>query len=585
MSDNAMMEAGDILFNGPISFSIGRGHTPTSLQQPGGVYLPSVLFDPSVLNRLMSSQGLRMTLVAPLGPQAEWFPDLLNKKRLSVSVIRSYRAALSLVLWELSLLVKGFEQSSSPRELKPQTWDVSLVLKSFTKSPYEPLHCSSDWNLMLKAIFFLALASSKRVGELHDLSYEVKHTRGWGSLSFEFVLEFVAKTQSTSAHDDRFISFSIPSLNDLWVVMLKSVRAHDVKGIGPSLAFKKNLAVHRGLSAGTWLCQSTFASFYLKDVSHRSADTFFLGKVWIYLLACIVGWGLSLWLFQKARSQFSGKPAVTLNWATFFSWAVILQVPLSRQPADFISQTLIGWWLLVSFVIATAYRSSLIAHLAVQSKTTPIDSFEDMIRQTDWKWGAEAKMFTGAVVAYFQTTTDPIAAKVHKHLQKLSEEDALQKVLRGGFSYMHWYNHISSVIQSYTDHLGVSPFYIGQKGTTILTDFGWGFRKGAPYKDRFNLMTNRLIEAGIISHWTSDIMASRVKENGKLRDKNQAHNTIMYHENIQIILHLSHLTGVFLLLLLGYALACLILLSEVMIVKWQKKKTTLFFMAQSDEGP
>ncbi|XP_066985095.1 glutamate receptor ionotropic, delta-1-like isoform X2 [Macrobrachium rosenbergii] len=311
----------------------------------------------------------------------------------------------------------------------------------------------------------------------------------------------------------------------------------------------------------------------------------FTGNVWLCLLACIVGWGLSLWLFQKARSQFSGKPALTLNRAIFFSWVVILQVPLSRQPADFISQTLIGWWLLVSLVIATAYRSSLIAHLAVQSKTTPIDSFEDMIRQKDWKWGAEEKMFTGAIVAYFQTTTDPVAKTVHKYLQKLSEEEALQKVLKGGFSYMHWYNHISSVIQSYyTDRLGNSPFYIGQKGTTMLTDFGWGFRRGAPYKDRFNLMTNRLIEAGIISYWTNDVMALRVKENGRRRDRQQAHNSVMYHENSQIILHLSHLMGVFLLLLLGYTLASLILLSEVMLVKWQQKKTPLRFLAQNDEG-
>ncbi|XP_066985100.1 uncharacterized protein [Macrobrachium rosenbergii] len=232
----------------------------------------------------------------------------------------------------------------------------------------------------------------------------------------------------------------------------------------------------------------------------------FTGNVWLCLLACIVGWGLSLWLFQKARSQFSGKPALTLNRAIFFSWVVILQVPLSRQPADFISQ-------------------------------------------------------------------------------KLSEEEALQKVLKGGFSYMHWYNHISSVIQSYyTDRLGNSPFYIGQKGTTMLTDFGWGFRRGAPYKDRFNLMTNRLIEAGIISYWTNDVMALRVKENGRRRDRQQAHNSVMYHENSQIILHLSHLMGVFLLLLLGYTLASLILLSEVMLVKWQQKKTPLRFLAQNDEG-
>lgn len=68
--------------------------------------------------------------------------------------------------------------------------------------------------MTLKAVFLLALASAKRVGELQDLSYDVKHTRGWKSLAFEFILEFIAKTQNTSVHDERFVSFSIPSLGD-----------------------------------------------------------------------------------------------------------------------------------------------------------------------------------------------------------------------------------------------------------------------------------------------------------------------------------------------------------------------------------
>ncbi|XP_064095163.1 phosphatidylinositol-3-phosphatase SAC1-like [Macrobrachium nipponense] len=40
-------ETGDILFSGSRSFSVSGGRIPTSLGQPGGVYLPSFLFDPS----------------------------------------------------------------------------------------------------------------------------------------------------------------------------------------------------------------------------------------------------------------------------------------------------------------------------------------------------------------------------------------------------------------------------------------------------------------------------------------------------------------------------------------------------------
>lgn len=51
-------------------------------------------------------------------------------------------------------------------------------------------------------------------------------------------------------------------------------KAHDVRGLGPSIAFRKNLSIQRVLRAGTWNHQTTLTSFYLKDVTHRSFDTF-----------------------------------------------------------------------------------------------------------------------------------------------------------------------------------------------------------------------------------------------------------------------------------------------------------------------
>ena len=242
------------------------------------------------------------------------------------------------------MLIRSFEQSCPPRDLRPPEWDVTLVLCSLTRAPYEPLRESSDRDLTLKTVFLLALASAKRVSELHGLSSLVKHTRGWGSVCLEFVPEFVAKTQNPSVPDTRFESFSIPSLGDFvgfdadelllcpvralrhylkrtqrlrpglrrlftstgrekkevskntisfWLreVIRKAyssadsgpppsrVRAHEVRGIAPSLAFKRNFSVQQVLRAGTWSCQTTFTSFYLRDIAHRSLDTFSLGPV------------------------------------------------------------------------------------------------------------------------------------------------------------------------------------------------------------------------------------------------------------------------------------------------------------------
>ena len=56
-------------------------------------------------------------------------------------------------------------------------------------------------------------------------------------------------------------------------------RAREMRGIAPSLLFKKNFAVDQVLKAGTWSRHATFTRHYLRDLAHRSLDIFHLGPV------------------------------------------------------------------------------------------------------------------------------------------------------------------------------------------------------------------------------------------------------------------------------------------------------------------
>ena len=194
-----------------------------------------------------------------------------------------------------------------------------------------------------KTLFLLALTSAKRVGELHALSHLVSHSAGWGEVSFSFVPGFVTKTQDQSSPDPRFESFTIPAVpksrdspNGRLLCLVRAVRlyltrtaqhlprcerlfvtsgrtkkeiskntvsfwlrrvvslayqlsgrplltssplARETRGIAPSLLFKKNYAVSQVLKAGTWRRHTTFMRHYLRDLSHKSLDTFNLGPV------------------------------------------------------------------------------------------------------------------------------------------------------------------------------------------------------------------------------------------------------------------------------------------------------------------
>ena len=97
-------------------------------------------------------------------------------------------------------------------ELERPAWNVTLVLQSLTCTPYEPLRLSLERHLTLKMCFFLALASAKRVSELHGLLCKVKYSRTWSSYTFSFVPSFVAKVKNPSLPDMHFDKFAIPSL-------------------------------------------------------------------------------------------------------------------------------------------------------------------------------------------------------------------------------------------------------------------------------------------------------------------------------------------------------------------------------------
>ena len=60
---------------------------------------------------------------------------------------------------------------------------------------------------------------------------------------------------------------------------LVKVNAHEVRAIATSVLFGRVRNLDLVLKAGTWKCMSTFASFYLRDVTHKYLDTFSLGPI------------------------------------------------------------------------------------------------------------------------------------------------------------------------------------------------------------------------------------------------------------------------------------------------------------------
>ena len=188
--------------------------------------------------------------------------------------------------------------------------------------------------LAQKTLFLLALASAKRIGELHALSYRVSHTRDWGEVSFAPRFEGFTVPALTNARKNRngrllcpvravkvYLDRTAPhrprcerlfvtagrskkeiskTTVSFWLrktisrayelsgtaLPVPAPRARETRGIAPSILFRKNFAVDQVLKAGTWRRHTTFTRHYLRDIAH---------KVPRHLPTWALWWRLSPW--------------------------------------------------------------------------------------------------------------------------------------------------------------------------------------------------------------------------------------------------------------------------------------------------
>lgn len=214
--------------------------------------------------------------------------------------------------------------------------------------PYEPWQTAALRDVSLKSVLLLALTSARRDSGLHGLSAEVSHSKSLTSMTFSFALDFLVKTQCLGQHCFNEITILtlldflrehkvdrllcpvwavceyLPRIRDChlacsrllvkvsdptravhphtlskWICQviwrayesvsekesrLLKVNAQEVWAIVTSVLFRKIKSLDLVFKAGTWKSMTTFAFFYLRDVTHRYLYcTFSLGLIVLVL--------------------------------------------------------------------------------------------------------------------------------------------------------------------------------------------------------------------------------------------------------------------------------------------------------------
>ncbi|XP_066952407.1 glutamate receptor ionotropic, kainate 4-like [Macrobrachium rosenbergii] len=290
----------------------------------------------------------------------------------------------------------------------------------------------------------------------------------------------------------------------------------------------------------------------------------FTPQLWGLTVLSTVAAGFTLWVLQKIWSRISNERSIGLGSSVLLTWAIILEDPPMRLPKNITAQMLIGWWWLYCMQVTIMYRSSLIAHLTVPGKSPELNSLDDLLeanKREKWTWGFEPTYGSGW--EWLKLNENPTVREIFKGIEVLELDEQLRRVLSGRHAFITWKYYIRSIILSqYTDGRGYTPIHTAKEEFFNYGGYGWGFRKGAPFRGRIDIMKLRLIESGAIEFWMNELIESSAAKSRSKKKKKPEERSSNDERRSNTVLGMGHLQGVFYILIMGNFLGLLSFLFE-----------------------
>ena len=163
-------------------------------------------------------------IAASAAEVADFLLHLSTEKKLQLSTIEGYRMAIASVLRSscgtevgrsdtLRALMKSIALNNIRDQPTVPEWDLLLVLNRLRQAPFEPIRLASIKLLTWKTLFLVTLASGKRRGEIHALSFKkFLHKENWSKVTFSVISSFITKTQILERGAKSLLTFEIKAM-------------------------------------------------------------------------------------------------------------------------------------------------------------------------------------------------------------------------------------------------------------------------------------------------------------------------------------------------------------------------------------
>ncbi|KAK7071641.1 hypothetical protein SK128_027199 [Halocaridina rubra] len=179
----------------------------------------------------------------------------------------------------------------------------------------------------------------------------------------------------------------------------------------------------------------------------------------------------------------------------WFTMGSLLQQGTDQQPKAVSTRIVAGMWWFFTLIMISSYTANLAAFLTVERMESPIESAEDLAKQTKIKYGS---MYGGSTYTFFSTSKVPTYQRMFSFMESQNpsvytktNEEGVKRVQKGDgqYAYMMESSSIEYITERYCDLTQVG-------GPLDSKSYGIALPPGSPYRTLINSAVLRLQENG-----------------------------------------------------------------------------------------
>ncbi|XP_077297557.1 glutamate receptor 1-like [Arctopsyche grandis] len=277
--------------------------------------------------------------------------------------------------------------------------------------------------------------------------------------------------------------------------------------------------------------------------------------VWIMILTTIL---ISMILMYILKNIMSNKTFQSKHIGLSF-WEVTLGLSLKFMPSGRFVCYVFTVWMWTSMVLRNIYQGSLVGFLTHTYYEASINSMKDLIENGFSFYG------TTQVVDMMKNVSDndyvmEILSKLHVIYTEMEYDNITQLIVEGKIygAIPHLKNRVPELNYKFQDK-GMLRILRETYRSQIIA---FAFPKFSPIINGVNQWIHRISEAGLIDKWMEDRTWPEVKL-----------------KNDPLVIQMYHVLGPFIILLIGEAIAVIVLLAEVIYIRYiNKKESTAKFI-------